>query len=32
MGLDMDRQKRSLKLFIDKVMPHFFQKELANAG
>jgi alkanesulfonate monooxygenase SsuD/methylene tetrahydromethanopterin reductase-like flavin-dependent oxidoreductase (luciferase family) len=32
MGLDMDQQKRSLQLFIDKVMPAFGQKELAHAG
>ena len=31
MGMDMDQQKRSLKLFIDKVMPQY-QKELAHAG
>lgn len=32
MGMDMDQQKRSLQLFIDKVMPEFAQKELAHAG
>ena len=32
MGMDMDQQKRSLQLFIDKVMPAFAQKELAHAG
>lgn len=32
MGMDMAQQKRSLKLFIDKVMPAFAQKELAHAG
>jgi alkanesulfonate monooxygenase SsuD/methylene tetrahydromethanopterin reductase-like flavin-dependent oxidoreductase (luciferase family) len=32
MGMDMDQQKRSLRLFIDNVMPHFSQQELANAG
>ena len=32
MGMDMDQQKRSLQLFIDKVMPAFAEKELANAG
>lgn len=32
MGADMDQQKRSLQLFIDKVMPAFIQEELANAG
>ncbi len=32
MGMHMDQQKRSLRLFIDKVMPHFSQQELANAG
>lgn len=32
MGMDMDQQKRSLKLFIDKVMPAFAQNEMAHAG
>ena len=32
MGMDMDQQKRSLQLFIDKVMPEFAEKELAHAG
>jgi len=32
MGMEMDRQKRSLQLFIDKVMPEFADKELVNAG
>ncbi|MFD1158139.1 LLM class flavin-dependent oxidoreductase [Roseovarius aestuarii] len=32
MGMDMDQQKRSLKLFIDQVMPEFTEKELAHAG
>ncbi len=33
MGLDMERQKRSLELFIDKVMPRFNPvKEAANAN
>ena len=32
MGLDMDQQKRSLKLFIDKVLPAFAEKEMAHAG
>jgi len=32
MGLDMERQKRSLQLFIDKVMPEFVQREIAHAG
>ncbi len=32
MGMDMDQQKRSLRLFIEKVVPHFSQQELANAG
>ena len=31
MGMDMAQQKRSLKLFIDRVMPEFAQKELAHA-
>lgn len=31
MGLDMERQKRSLKLFIDEVMPAFAGRELAHA-
>lgn len=32
MGLDMERQKRSLQLFIDKVMPEFAAREMADAG
>ena len=32
MGMDMRRQKRSLRLFIDKVMPVFAARELAHAG
>ncbi|SLN54239.1 Limonene 1,2-monooxygenase [Roseovarius litorisediminis] len=32
MGMDMDQQKRSLKLFIDQVLPEFSEKELVNAG
>ncbi len=32
MGMDMDQQKRSLRLFIDQVMPEFAEKELADAG
>ena len=32
MGADMDLQKRSLRLFVDKVMPEFAQKELAHVG
>ena len=32
MGMDMDRQKRSLQLFIDKVMPEFATREMAHAG
>ncbi|MEP2731283.1 MAG: LLM class flavin-dependent oxidoreductase [Ascidiaceihabitans sp.] len=32
MGLDMERQKQSLRLFIDEVMPAFAQKEIANAN
>lgn len=32
MGMDMDQQKRSLQLFIDQVMPHYADKELAHAG
>jgi alkanesulfonate monooxygenase SsuD/methylene tetrahydromethanopterin reductase-like flavin-dependent oxidoreductase (luciferase family) len=32
MGMDMDQQKRSLQLFIDKVMPAFAERELAHAG
>jgi hypothetical protein len=32
MGMGMEQQKRSLRLFIDKVMPHFSKQELANAG
>ncbi|MEL7256043.1 MAG: LLM class flavin-dependent oxidoreductase [Pseudomonadota bacterium] len=30
MGMDMAQQKRSLQLFIDKVMPAFAEKELAH--
>ena len=32
MGMDMAQQKRSLQLFIDKVMPEFAKKEMAHAG
>lgn len=32
MGLDMARQKKSLRLFINEVMPAFSEKELVNAG
>jgi alkanesulfonate monooxygenase SsuD/methylene tetrahydromethanopterin reductase-like flavin-dependent oxidoreductase (luciferase family) len=32
MGLGMDQQKRSLKLFINQVMPEFAQKDVAHAG
>lgn len=32
MGMDMDQQKRSLQLFIDRVMPAFAERELVNAG
>lgn len=32
MGMDMAQQKRSLQLFIDKVMPEFAEKEMAHAG
>jgi len=32
MGLDMEQQKRSLRLFIDKVLPEYAKKELAHAG
>lgn len=32
MGMDMDQQKRSLQLFIDKVLPEFQRKEMAHAG
>jgi len=32
MGMDMDQQKRSLQLFIDKVLPAFAEKEMAHAG
>jgi alkanesulfonate monooxygenase SsuD/methylene tetrahydromethanopterin reductase-like flavin-dependent oxidoreductase (luciferase family) len=32
MGMDMDQQKRSLDLFINKVMPQVSEKELAHAG
>jgi alkanesulfonate monooxygenase SsuD/methylene tetrahydromethanopterin reductase-like flavin-dependent oxidoreductase (luciferase family) len=31
MGLDMERQKRSLQLFIDKVMPQFAEQTIAAA-
>lgn len=32
MGLDMERQKRSLQLFIDEVLPAFSEKEMVHAG
>ena len=32
MGMDMDQQKRSLKLFIDRVLPQYEGKELTHAG
>lgn len=32
MGMDMAQQKRSLQLFIDKVMPEFAEREVAHAG
>lgn len=32
MGMDMAQQKRSLRLFIDRVMPHFAEKEMVDAG
>ena len=32
MGMDMAQQKRSLRLFIDEVMPAVTEKELAHAG
>ncbi|WP_135506179.1 LLM class flavin-dependent oxidoreductase [Roseovarius aestuariivivens] len=32
MGMDMEQQKRSLRLFIDRVMPEFAQREMARAG
>lgn len=32
MGLDMERQKRSLRLFIDEVMPAFSERKIAHAG
>lgn len=32
MGLDMAQQKRSLQLFIDRVMPEFTAREVAHAG
>lgn len=32
MGMDMDQQKESLRLFIDKVMPAYAKKEMADAG
>ncbi|MEL7389419.1 MAG: LLM class flavin-dependent oxidoreductase [Pseudomonadota bacterium] len=32
MGMDMEQQKRSLHLFIDKVMPQVSAQELAQAG
>ena len=32
MGMDMDQQKRSLQLFIDKVAPTFADREVAHAG
>lgn len=31
MGMDMDQQKRSLQLFIDRVMPEFAQRQVAHA-
>jgi alkanesulfonate monooxygenase SsuD/methylene tetrahydromethanopterin reductase-like flavin-dependent oxidoreductase (luciferase family) len=31
MGMDMAQQKRSLQLFIDKVMPEFAEREMAHA-
>lgn len=32
MGMDMDQQKRSLRLFIEQVMPAFASREMADAG
>lgn len=32
MGMDMDQQKRSLQLFIDKVIPEFKRRKIADAG
>lgn len=32
MGLDMERQKSSLKMFINEVMPEFADKEMAHAS
>jgi alkanesulfonate monooxygenase SsuD/methylene tetrahydromethanopterin reductase-like flavin-dependent oxidoreductase (luciferase family) len=32
MGMEMEQQKRSLQLFIDKVLPQVAEKELAHAG
>ncbi|MEM9289919.1 MAG: LLM class flavin-dependent oxidoreductase, partial [Pseudomonadota bacterium] len=32
MGMDMEQQKRSLQLFIDKVMPQVPAHDLAQAG
>ncbi len=32
MGMDMDQQKRSLQMFIDRVMPSFTKQELTYAG
>ena len=32
MGMDMDQQKRSLQLFIDKVLPEFRENEMDHAG
>ncbi|MEM8776502.1 MAG: LLM class flavin-dependent oxidoreductase, partial [Pseudomonadota bacterium] len=32
MGMEMDQQKRSLQLFIDRVMPQVSAHELAQAG
>lgn len=31
MGLDLERQKRSMRMFIEEVMPTFKDKELAHA-
>ncbi|KZY30351.1 luciferase [Roseovarius sp. HI0049] len=32
MGMDMAQQKRSLQLFVDKVMPEFAEKEFSGTG
>lgn len=32
MGMDMEQQRRSLRLFIDKVLPHVANREMAHAG